>query len=330
MIYSLTTKQSTQDPGRWLHNGAVFPITPCYTSGYQVDYNGTEKYTRYLLDNGARNIMTTAGTTQFNLLTKQELRKINALVCQNVSLRGSKCILGLHPLNTHELILEIKLLNERFGYRRDSTSIMLLYPDRHYTDKAAINYFHQAAEVSELPVFVHGVFQRLHNWSAQLLSEIASHPNIIGIKEENESIASAQELCSQFRNKYKHPFDIVVAGGSIGRFKEIFNSGATSFLSGVGSLFPLIDNRAWTSVISQHKDVTYAIIELFEQPLFSIFMPLGWHPAMREGLKQIMSDGYGYDRQPYPVLTEHQKSQITAILTLIQKETSVCPTSYGY
>ena len=51
----------------------VFPIPPAYDKDGNLDLNAVRKYIKYLEKNGVEVIMTTAGTSQFNLLTLNDI-----------------------------------------------------------------------------------------------------------------------------------------------------------------------------------------------------------------------------------------------------------------
>ena len=60
------------------YDGPVVPIPPSYTSEGKLDLDETCRYVRFLYKNGIKVIMTTVGTSQFNLLTRKEIRELKA------------------------------------------------------------------------------------------------------------------------------------------------------------------------------------------------------------------------------------------------------------
>ena len=72
---------------------SVIPIPPSYRDDL-LSTKGTKDYVKYLCDNGAKTLMTTAGTSQFNLLSKTEIEEFNRTVVENASV-GMPLILGV-------------------------------------------------------------------------------------------------------------------------------------------------------------------------------------------------------------------------------------------
>ena len=68
----------------------VIAIPPSYDKSENLETDSTKSYLNYLKENGAECVMTTAGTSQFNLLSTEEVHALNKAVS---SFEGQK-ILG--------------------------------------------------------------------------------------------------------------------------------------------------------------------------------------------------------------------------------------------
>lgn len=264
----------------------VFPIVPCYTQHQLLDIDTTIKYALYLIENGAEILMTTSGTTQFNLLSNKEILLINQMLAE--SFPKATIIMGLKSesfLATQSIIKEYNKLNFN-----DNTFLMLKYPERYYDDDIIERYFHILAECSDYPLLVHceplrhGVTGEIHDYTAELINKICSHKNIVGIKEETSDLMLAYDVVKDINVGV----GVVCAGRSQRRFNflEATCHGQMTFLAGVGSLFPTHDIK-WNDIA--------------EDRAFSVFFKYGWHPSLRYAL-QCLDLIPKYDRQPWPTL----------------------------
>jgi dihydrodipicolinate synthase/N-acetylneuraminate lyase len=52
-------------------NGPVYPISPSFDENENLELESTKKYLTHLKDGGAKIVMTTAGTSQFNLMSRE-------------------------------------------------------------------------------------------------------------------------------------------------------------------------------------------------------------------------------------------------------------------
>ena len=55
----------------------VVAVPPSYDQEQNLETESTSEYVKYLHAHGATTVMTTAGTSQFNLLSTQEIHQLN-------------------------------------------------------------------------------------------------------------------------------------------------------------------------------------------------------------------------------------------------------------
>lgn len=292
----------------------VFPIPPSYDDREYLDIEKTTEYCKYLIDKGARSLMTTAGTTQFNLMSIGEIHNLNA----SISTLKASTILGLPGLSRKDLLENIKVANEK--YNRENTSLMLLYPDRFYDEKTIIDYFFEAATLSEFPCYLHGMFMRkgaggTYNFTSSIINKLMSHKNIVGIKEETNNLGDAYKFCE---NSNLSNFRFIVAGGSMKRYNFLLPTGVQSFLSGIGNLFPEIEVKYCEYVSKGDYGSALKIIKEYENPLFEVFMKIGWHKSLREALRQMDLCCLN-NRSPWPEVSEEEKKEISRVIMSIRE-----------
>jgi|LULM01.1.fsa_nt_gb dihydrodipicolinate synthase/N-acetylneuraminate lyase len=296
-------------------NGPVFPIPPSYKDTGELDIGSTTDYINFLETGGANTIVTTAGTSQYNLLDEYEIRRLNEI--SSAAFSGVK-ILGLPEFPNTRLAKEIDWLNENIE-DDGKTYLMGVYPERYYDDSSIINYFHFIADKSNFPVLFHGRFMRrgnggLYDFTSSLINKVAIHPNIFGMKEEGSSFNIAYNVCKDID---KDDFAVIVAGGSMRRFNLLKPTGVQTFLSGVGSIFPEIEIDYFNRSVNLEHTMEHFIIEHFENPLFDTFMEIGWHKSMRQALNQKDICCF-YNRAPFPDITSEESDAIFNTLRIIE------------
>lgn len=293
-----------------LFDGPVYPICPSFNKFSELEIHSVAKYLMYLTVQGAKNVMTTAGTSQYNLLSLEEVSELNHVVATTFD--GQK-ILGLPALSEFHLMEEIKKLNE-MEYK--NTSIIVLFPERYYSDYQVFDFMHSVCSASNYPVLLHGnPLKRgkggTYEYSNELLKRLSDLSNFVGIKEEYSSIDlsinSIQDL----------DLEIIVAGGSMRRYWALEPFGATSFLTGVGSFNPTVEEEFYRKFEEGKYETCKSIIDTYETPLFNTFMKTGWHASMRTALKHM-----GFlleDRKPFAILSREDKAKVlTALDKLFQ------------
>ena len=112
----------------------VVAIPPSYDSEQELELESTVEYMKYLYDNGARTVMTTAGTSQFNFLSFKEIYMLNSTISDSFE---GKCILGIPGVSTSEACKYVYYA--KGGYSGPDSHLMVLYPDRFYDNKSVID-----------------------------------------------------------------------------------------------------------------------------------------------------------------------------------------------
>ena len=296
-----------------IFNSPVYPLCPSFNGGEDnnLEIESTKKYIKFLEESGVKHIMTTAGTSQFNLLSVEEIRKLNSTLKE---FKYNK-IIGIPQLSLVHIKEEIKYYNSFFK-DIENVYLLILFPERYYNDDQIVNYFNEVSELSNFPILAHGNTLRkgyggTYIYENELLGKLSEIPNFIGIKEESPTIDfSIKEMDSL-------NLEIIVAGGSMRRFWCLHPFGATSYLSGVGSFFPNLEeifyNMMWMGKLEEAKSIMKSI----EYPLFKIFMSVGWHASMRYTLQTM-----GFiknNRSPFVEISDNDKEKINNILTNIKK-----------
>ena len=293
----------------------VVPIPPSYDKNENLDPNSISKYVKYLENNGVCTIMTTAGTSQYNLLDIDEIHFLNKTIAESFS--GNK-ILGVPALSTKAAKKFIKHAEQ--NYVDKDTRLMCLYPDRFYGHETIQSYFFDLRDYSSSALYVHGMFMRSGtggswDFDSDVMNSLISLKVIEGMKEENSSLPNAFSFVKGIRDNDKS-FDIIVAGGSMRRHQFLKNAGANSFLSGVGNFFPEIE-ISYCENIDAGKSVDKEI-EL-ETKLFETFSKYGWHQSLRTGLSELQL-GCQYDRQPWPARQQQTCKEIADTLDYIRNK----------
>ena len=285
----------------------VYAIPPSFKND-ELDCSSTIKYLKYLENKGATRVLTTAGTSQFNLLSLSEIYFLNTCLINNFS--GEK-ILGLPALSLKHLKAEIEKLNK---LNSPNTKLLILFPERYYSDDQILEFFDVVCAFSLYPVYLHGNPLRkgmggTYEYTNSLLEKLSRIDNFEGIKEEYSSLDLAIKTISNL------DLDIIVAGGSMRRFWTLNPFGATSFLTGVGNFNPTYSEDFYNTFNTGKYDKCIDIIQNIEKPLFDVFMKIGWHASMREALRH---QGYILeDRKPFITLSNSSNQEIIKTLNKI-------------
>lgn len=294
----------------------VVPIPPSFSKDGVLDIISTIKYLSFLKDGGFRLFMTTMGTSQFNLLSTDEIYLFNRTCAENIY--PYPIILGIPPLANIFARNEIRKL-----FDLNNVSFMASYPDRYYNNNEIISYFFDLADCSTKPLLFHGMPIKSgiggidYFYNSILVNTISLHPNIIGMKEESPSFQIGLDLCL---NIDTNNFITILAGRSQQRYLFMRKANPTTFLAGLGNIYPQLEIKFWQLLKIGELDKAIKITNLFERPLFDTFMSIGWHKSLREALNQKL--GNFNNRLPFINISYKESKMIKNTLDII--DTRIC------
>jgi len=272
-----------------MFNRPVIAIPPSYNQDQSLELDSTINYLKYLEDNGATCVMTTAGTSQFNFLQPAGIHQFNECISENF---GGQKILGIPSLPS---LHTESFAKEAISYLDENSTLMALYPDRFYDEDTLKNYVENICDVADQGIYLHTQKMRSGisgdwNYTADILNLIHQNGDLVGIKEEHPNLQDSYNFVKDLSSE----LDIIVAGGSMRRFQFLESAGANSFLSGIGNLFPSIENDF---LDSDHEERIKILQK--ESRFFDVFMANGWHRSLRASLK-IMNLTCLNNRDPWP------------------------------
>ena len=287
-------------------NRTVVAIPPSYKLNEELEIGSTIKYLKYLKKNNVNTVMTTEGTSNFNLMSNEEIHTFNKTIVKHFN--GHK-IIGVPSLSLRDAKKFIMTAN---NYADSKTNLMVLFPDRFYNKNCIYRYISNLREVANRDLYVHSKPLRnavggVWDYTSDLLNQLKKNRVILGIKEEHSDLIKSYDFICELDKD----LDVIVAGGSMRRYEFLKSAGANSFLSGVGNLFPKVEQ----SYIDGNRELPLEI----EKMMFKVFMKFGWHKSLRIALRNMKLTCLS-DRRPWPLTTFEEKNKIIEVIERIKNE----------
>lgn len=288
-----------------MYNRTVIGIPSSFDKNENLECKSTEKYIKYLESKKAGCVMTTAGTSNFNLLSSDEIHYLNEAV---ISFDGQK-IIGIPPVSTRECISFIKKATK---YADEKTFFMALYPERFYNKQTIKDFMCSLRENTKNPLYIHAkpiqnATGGVWDYTSDVINDLFTNNIVQGIKEEHSAFSKSYDFVSELDKSV----DVIVAGGSMRRHQFLKSAGANTFLAGVGNLFPEVEQ--------QYLDGDIEIPLQKEIKMFRVFMKYGWHKSLRIALKLLDLTCY-CDREPWPFPQKEEIEQIQKIIESLRNE----------
>lgn len=292
--------------------GPVFPIPTAFKENGEVDYDATKKYVEFLLDNGAKNILVTVGTSRFNLLDEDEMLEVNRVVGKTTKEKGGVAIL------TNGLVgsLKTSIKFAKVAKEVNADAMMVFYPERYYDDESVIEFFRSIGEVG-VPLMIHEMPMRAGSnkvpnpvqYSLTLIDKLLELPFVIGMKEESGSFNHSAEIV----RKYADEYSIILAGAAKKMIMSLLPFGANTYLVGVGSMVPKLALKFWNDIQEGNLDDAFKIEKEFEAPFFEEAFKHGWHLSMKESMHYLQQMP-NYERLPFRPMSEKEAKSLYGVI----------------
>lgn len=293
-----------------LIKGPVIPIPTAFNEDETVDTKGLEQYAGFLADNKIPAIMSTVGTSRYNLLSWDEMYAVNEAIVKGAHSQ-TQTIVTNPTTGGLKSTIEFGKHAEEIG----ADYFLVFFPERHYGEENTYAYFKSLCDELDIRILIHempmrnGLGSGSVQYSLALLERLFQLENIVGVKEE----ALDPEYSNTILDRFAEDILIIGAGGGMSRYLyRDYDRGAMAFLGGIGGFIPELEMDFYNSITSSDKSKAKSIVEDIELKYFEKVVPLGWHPSLKialylKGLMQI------HERRPMKKFNTNELDEMKSI-----------------
>lgn len=287
--------------------GPVFPIpTPFTEGGEAVDHDALAKYVDFLAGAGVAALMSTVGTSRFNLLSFEEMKAVNATIAKAAQ---GRCIVILAGPMTGGTDVHVDFA--RHAEKSGADALIAFMPERYYGQDAVVEFFKTVSESVGIATMIHEMPMRSGyggqlQYSLDLLDRLTDMPGVVGMKEECMDGGYAYLLHRRLAGKCG-----IIGAGSKRLYMRDFHAGAKAYLVGLGNFFPQVATDFHAAMKAHDIDRAHAIVRAYEDPFFDVAVGLGWHVALKETM-HLLGLMPPHERAPLPRLNAEQQAKLIA------------------
>jgi len=281
-------------------SGPVFPLVTPFDVRGDIDYPALHSYINFLTACNAETIMTTVGTSRFNLLTNEEICAVNETLASATT--SDIVSIAAGPMTGS---LETNIEFAKHAESSGLDAYIVYYPERWYGSQAVFDFFRKIASSVSIAVMIHELPMR-NGYGGQiqypldLLEQLMTIPNIVGMKEECMDAGYSYQL-----HRRLHDNCAIIGAGAMRNFMRDYHAGARANLVGIGSFFPRVEMAFQKAFKSGDIDRAHNIVRDYEDPYFDVAVKLGWHPQLKETMS-LLGLMPKYERAPLSCLDKVQ------------------------
>ncbi len=291
-------------------SGPVIPVPVPFNEDESIDHGSLASYIGFLADSGIKTVMTTVGTSRFNLLNEDEIKQVN----ETIAGAGEKklTVIAANP----QFGSTVKCLEfAEHAKSAGADAFQAFFPERFYSDDYIYDFFTTVHDAVDIPIIIHEMPMRnglgggTAHYSLDLLDRLTDLPRVIGIKEESLDPGYSQKILK----RVGHKVAIIGAGGGMSRFLKDYWLGARSYLGGIGNFNPALELEFFGAMMSGDFKRAHEIVYNIEIPYFESVVPLGWHPSLKAALF-LKGHMKPCDRKPFKTLTGEEEKTLKKIM----------------
>jgi 4-hydroxy-tetrahydrodipicolinate synthase len=288
-----------------LYGTGVALVTP-FDQNLQVDYKGLKKLLRHTAK-GVDYYVVMGTTGESATIKPEEKKQILAFVKENNDAR-LPIVYGTGGNNTEEVCDWITSTDLKGVDALLSVSPYYNKPSQ----EGIYQHFKKVADTSPVPVILYNVPGRTaSNLTAETTLRLATHPNIIGIKEASGNLEQCMRIIRDM------PKDFLLISGDDMLTVPLYSLGGKGVISVLANAYPVIFRKM--KELSFGGNYTKASREQFK--LLDINSPM-YEESNPVGLKALLSEmGICLDRVRLPLVpaTSGLRKKITGIYEALKK-----------
>jgi 4-hydroxy-tetrahydrodipicolinate synthase len=274
--------------------GPILTVPTPFTRDFAVDYPGVRNMVKLGLANGIGVYELTAGNSQYNVLSYEEIKQLTRVLVEAVGGRGI-VIAATGPWWTGQAVDYA-----RYADSVGADAVQVMLPSG--SEDGYVEHFRKIAAATKRAIVLQG------DPSPALLRRLVAIPSIVSMKEDG-SDAYYQEVVKAFGKRLA-----IFCGGQKRRYLLAQTLGSPAFFSFFVSFAPSVTVRFWEAVQKNDQAAAQQIVDRYEKPVFDFCLagPRGFHAYWR-GLMEIYGVASRYVRPPDESCADEDMRRLRAL-----------------
>lgn len=282
--------------------GPIASLPTFFTRQGAQDLESVQGTVEFVIANGLKVLLLTAGDSSYALQTETEIRALAKAVIEQAAGRAT-VIVGTARVWWRDQIIHFAQYVQDLG----GDAVMVLRPEPSVGDSpgfedAVFETYQAVAESVDCGIVLCGDF------SMRLLKGLAQIPNVVGLKEDAGDPWCHDALWHVGKDL------AIFNGGQNWRYLYAMLWGATGYMDTYAPWAPQVTRRFWDA--AQKRDLFGAaqLVDQYENPFFDFACshPKGYHPV-QQATFEVFGRGPRWLRPPQPSLDDRETDELRAV-----------------
>ncbi len=270
--------------------GPIFSNPAPFKANYDVDYQAVRKMVQRALRYGVKIFALTAGNSQYQSLSYDEIKELTKVMVEAVNGQG------LTIAATGDWWTQQAVDYARFAESIGADAVQVLLPSRSGGENSIVKHFETMAQNTRLGLVLHG------QYSPSLFEKLLKIDAVVAMKEDG-SLNEYVDRQIAFGNRIN-----IFGGGQEYRYIVGYPYGATAFYSTYSTFAPDISMRFWKAIQANDLKEAVQITTKYDYPYLKAFTHSWWHATL-----EYFGVGERYLRPPQLSYTDEQMKEVKAL-----------------
>jgi dihydrodipicolinate synthase/N-acetylneuraminate lyase len=267
--------------------GPIWSNPMPFNAKFDVDYQAIRKTIQRALRYGIRIFALTAGNSQYQSLTYDEIKESTRVMVESVSGQG------ITIAATGDWWTGQAVDYARYAESIGADAVQVLLPSRSSGEDSIVTHFETIARSTRLALVLHGIY------SESLLKKLLKIDSIVAMKEDHE-LTYFIDRQIEFGDRIS-----IFGGGQEYRYMVGYPYGAKAFYSTYSTFAPDISMLFWKAIQSGDLKAAAKITTKYDRPYLKNFTHSWWHATL-----EYFGVAQRYLRPPQVSYTDEQMKEV--------------------
>jgi len=257
--------------------GPVVPVNICFDAAGEIDYPAQRRYVNWLCEQGVPVILLTYGSSEFSLLSDEDIWRLSAELTEAVD--GRSLMIGSTGFWNVAVCRRFLEHAEKIGM--DGVKVQINPWSGQSKREVFIGYHDRIQDASPVPLLLWCNSGGAGAASVDFVAELAQRPQIVGVKNDEDQFGYFYDM---IRATNDENF-AVISGGQMRNFAFGFPLGAAAYLCTVAPFRPDIALQFYGLLVARRYDEAWQMVARYEDRWLKKAAALDWLASIKAAIQ---------------------------------------------
>lgn len=257
--------------------GPVVPVNICFNATGEIDYPAQRRYVNWLCEQGVPVILLTYGSSEFSLLSDEDIWRLSAELTAVVA--GRALMIGSTGFWNVAVCRRFLEHAEKIGM--DGVKVQINPWGGQAKREVFIGYHDRIQDAAPVPLLLWCNSAGQGAVPVDFVAELAQRPQVVGVKNDEDPFGYFYDLIRATNNANF----AVISGGQMRNFAFAYPVGAAAYLCTIAPFRPDIALAFYDLLLNKRYDAAWQFVGRYEDPWLKKAAALDWLASIKAAIQ---------------------------------------------